>query len=406
MSRIKKHNTTKLLSLNPETLIILGILGFYSLVGYVEWLLPSEGPGGLLVKAGIYIYILLTTLKFFNTDIPNAGLAYLPGVIFLFIYGIRLFWNFEVDGVGADLGKSYILLHFLVGLSFSVFAAVKVGHLIDDDMFFRVITILCVLFIGSLLLNIQQVMDSWSTRLSLEKINPISMSLIAGAFILYYIVAVSKDYKYLKVALFLLPILFLVFVQAKSRGSIVAGAASLLAYAIFAPGKERIKFLFGAGLFFIIFLIFFGEEIYETIFLRMETINVSDASTMERLISWRGAWDQFLENPTFGKYFFELTYRTYPHNIYLESLMSVGIGGSVFLFSHVLVAYIAAISIIRKNRFSVWAVFMSVLFIRESIAAASAGSLWGSSGFWISSFLVISLWFSGYKENIKLSRKA
>lgn len=394
MFTLRELKRSRLLSLNPEVLTILGILGFYSLVGFVNKFMPIGGTGSMLLKGSIYAYIMLTVFKYYRVETPKAGLAYIPGAIFLTLYGIRLLWNFEIDGVSVGPGENYILLHFFIGVVLTTFATVKTGHLNKNDMFFKAITMLCLLFLVSLLLNAQELKSSWSNRLALEKINPISLAHLASAFILYYIIAVSKNTKYLKLVFLLLPILFLIFVQAKSRGAFLAIAGSLLVYAVFAPGKERIKFVFGTGLFLSIFLVIFGESIYTTIVDRMGTMNKDDNSTLERMMSWEGAWNQFLDDPTFGRYFFEQTFLTYPHNIYLESLISVGIGGTIFLVVHMLLAYYSAVSVISNRRYPMWAVFIAVLFIRESIAGASAGALWSSSGFWITSFFIISLWFS------------
>ena len=134
------------------------------------------------------------------------------------------------------------------------------------------------------------------------------------------------------------------------------------------------------------------------------SVAVSDRSTFLRVLSFQGAYEQFLDHPLFGRYVNEhLTYY-YPHNIYLESFMAVGLLGSAPFFLHVFLALRSALLVLRLKYVSwVWT-FISILFMREAMGSAASGSLWGNTGFWMTSFLVIAIW-SGHRRELAVNRR-
>jgi O-antigen ligase len=57
------------------------------------------------------------------------------------------------------------------------------------------------------------------------------------------------------------------------------------------------------------------------------------SSTGLRVQLWRDAWNQFRESPIFGSDVVERNVRGYPHNLFLETLMSTGlVGGACMAF--------------------------------------------------------------------------
>ena len=120
---------------------------------------------------------------------------------------------------------------------------------------------------------------------------------------------------------------------------------------------------------------------------------VLDESTALHYLAIEGAWQQFFENPLFGRYLIELNTQFYPHNIYLEALMSVGFIGALPFYWHLGLSVRAAAGLIRMRNQITAVKVLCFLFFGNCIAAGISGSIWGAPGFWILSFALIALWY-------------
>jgi O-antigen ligase len=117
---------------------------------------------------------------------------------------------------------------------------------------------------------------------------------------------------------------------------------------------------------------------------RFETLT-TDVSTTDRLLMWQSALQQFDNSPLVGDAFVESVLRSYPHNDFLESMMTVGIVG-FFLFTFVLL--VGSISAIRNLRIPGFR-WLGLLFLQVIIGEQTSGSLYFSQIFW--SLLLIAI---------------
>ena len=117
---------------------------------------------------------------------------------------------------------------------------------------------------------------------------------------------------------------------------------------------------------------------------RLENVS-SDPSVAARWLLWRGAIEQFDRSPLLGDSFVESTLRFYPHNAFLESMMTTGIIGLVLLTISTLVASVSAFRAL-KDPSSRW---LGLLFVQQLIGAQVSGTLYLSQSFWAMLFLVI-----------------
>jgi len=100
--------------------------------------------------------------------------------------------------------------------------------------------------------------------------------------------------------------------------------------------------------------------------------------------------EQFDRSPLLGDSLVESTLRFYPHNAFLESMMTTGIGGLMLLTVSVLVAGVSAFRALR-DPVSRW---LGLLFVQQLIGAQTSGSLYLDQSFWAMLFLVIGSDFS------------
>lgn len=105
----------------------------------------------------------------------------------------------------------------------------------------------------------------------------------------------------------------------------------------------------------------------------------SDLSAYGRYVSYFGAVNQFLEGPIFGSFIEERLTGSYPHNIFLEGLMAVGLLGGVPLFLVMISSLRSAIAFIDKNCSFGW---VGLLFVQYLIGAQFSGSLYSVTALW------------------------
>lgn len=101
-------------------------------------------------------------------------------------------------------------------------------------------------------------------------------------------------------------------------------------------------------------------------------------SDYERNLYLEGAWNQFVNSPLIGDSIEVRPYGIYPHNMLLESFMSLGIIGGVLCFAILIIAFNKAIQLLKEKEIS-WLV---ILFLFSFIATFTTGSIVNNFKFW------------------------
>ncbi|MER9596985.1 O-antigen ligase family protein [Mesorhizobium sp. M0244] len=390
---------------SPATAFALAICGIYAFSGLVNKFDPEGSTGSILVRVAI---VLVTGASFalMPAKLRSSTAALLPMKIFFVFYLCRLIENVYISSIDISPGPGMIFSVFLVTTVGVTLLIASMDMAIRNTDLIFVMNILCVIFLVGLYLNRDMLFASQGERMSLDKINPIAMGHTAFAFLIYFFLVVGKTKKLTIQSIILGPLLLLVVVFSKSRGAYIAGAGSLVVYILLLRGSKRVFAILGALVVAMVIVASSGVELIDVVIARLQTINVdADQSTMIRSQLYAGAWRQFQEDPLFGRYVVEMQFNYYPHNIYLESLMSVGAFGSLPFAAHIILALRSTVGIIRSGKFPLAAVLAAVIFIREAIAGVASGSLWGNSVFWVTSALTISFWY-GYQGFLAKTRNA
>jgi O-antigen ligase len=390
---------------SPATAFALAICGFYTFSGIVNRVDPEGSLGSILVRVAIAL-ITFTSFILIPSRLRSSTPALLPMKIFFIFYLCRLVENIYISSVSISPGPGMIFSVFLVTGVGSALLISSMDRAIRNTELIFAMNALCVIFLFGLILNKELLIESSTRRMSLDKINPIALGNTAFIFLIYCVLIVGKTKKLTIQAIILCPMLFLVVVFARSRGAYISGAGALLIYVLLLKGSKRVFAICGVFAVALVILASSGVELIDVIIARLQTIDVdSDQSTKIRSQLYAGAWRQFQENFLIGRYAVEMQFNFYPHNIYLESLMSVGAIGSLPFVAHIVLALRSAVGIIRSGKFPLAAVLTAVIFIREAIAGMASGSLWGHSGFWVTSALTISFWY-GYQGFLAKTRNS
>ncbi|MER8834699.1 O-antigen ligase family protein [Mesorhizobium sp. M0909] len=390
---------------SPATAFALAIVGTYAFAGFVNRFDPEGSAGSILVRVAIAL-VTVASYAVLPAKLRSSTAALLPMKIFFVIYLCRLVENVYLSSIIISPGPSLVFGVFLVASVGATLLIASMDRAIINTDLTLVMNALCVIFLIGLYLNRDVLFVAQGERMSIDKINPIAMGHTAFAFLIYFFLVLGKTKKLTIQAMVLGPMLLLVVVFSRSRGAYIAGAGSLLVYILLLKGSKRLFAILGALVVALAILATSGVELIDVVIARLQTISVdADQSTMIRSQLFAGAWRQFLEDPVFGRYAVEMQFKFYPHNIYLESLMSVGIIGSLPFAAHIILALRSTAGIIRSGKFPLAAVLTAVLFLREAIAGMASGGLWGNSIFWVTSALTISFWY-GYQGFLAKARNS
>lgn len=384
-------------SFSPASAFVLSMVGYYVFVLISGSASDDSQALSIYIRIFIFIVVLMSCFRFVPRSSSRLDSFLLPGCIFLLIYTLRLAENIFISDVIVGGGAAVVIGMFWAGGVIPSYIIAKRYRGITEQEFIKVMIFLFILLVIGLFVNRDMLVESSSTRMSLEKVNPISLGHLCFSFLIFMSISFRRSFLVKVISIFGGPILALVVVYARSRGPYLAGFGALLLYVLLLKGTRRVWFIAGFALAAIIVGYVVNPDVADVVSTQLSRTDLnSDMSNQMRVIAFSGAWNQFLDHFIVGRYVVELQTGYYPHNIYLESLMSVGILGSLPFLLHIWLTCCAAVGIIRDRNATVWATFAAVMFFREAFAGFVSGSVWGATGFWIASFVTIAVWYGGY----------
>ena len=373
-------------------LLLFPTIGYYILAGIVNIFDPAGSTGTIAIRLGALVLLVLGIIHLRRgTWLPFLP-VFFPGTLFLLAYGARLVENVVIQDMVIPPDTNQVLLLFLFASAIPALLMGRAALALRENDLRLLMTAYLGLFALVMALNIGDLSDVGSERLMLTKINPIALAYICSSFLLYYLVFWRASKRVLIETVLAAPFLITIIAMARSRGMMIATAATLVVYVLALRGTARIFAAVGVGAGALILAVFAFPEQFALMTEALGRIDTeNDMSTAGRALSFQGAWHQFLEDPAFGRYAIELLTNYYPHNIYLEALMAVGLTGSILFAFHIAFSVRAAIAIIRDKAAPRMHLFVALLFIRDAVGAAASGAVWSASGFWITSFVIIAV---------------
>lgn len=376
--------------------LLFPTLGYYTLASYTNIIAPTGSLGSIAIRVASLAVLFVAYARLARGHKGPLGYLLLPASVFLVFYLCRIMENVLYLDISIPPGNAVVVLTFLLSGIVPAYMLAWSGRGIGDDDMRVAVSLVALIFVSGMALNWEALLASSQRRLALEKINPISLAYVASSLMLFYVLAFAGSKRAKVEAIVIVPIMLLIISLARSRGVMLSTGLTLVVYVLALRGKSRIKTLL---LFAIAGLAVsrYADPLYlDNAIEALGRIDIdTDMSTASRALSFDGAWQQFLEHPLFGRYAVELQLNYYPHNIYLEALMSVGLIGTVPFAIHLTMALRAAWGLLRERERSLSRAFVALLFIREAVAAAASGAIWSVAGFWITSFLVVAMWYTG-----------
>jgi O-antigen ligase len=320
--------------------------------------------------------------------------------LFFFFYLLRLVENFYLQGIDIVPGPGTIFPVFILNAILPSFVLSYFRSELHDRDFMLAVVVLISIFLLGLTLNLDSLIQTADSRLTLERANPIVLANTSIAFLQFQALFFRKSNLVKITTLLTAPFLLLVVVLSQSRGPWLAAVAALVFFVILIPGRRKVIALFILIIVGVL-TVTFGSEYIDIVTQRFLFTDINgDESTYLHYVAAGGAWKQFQNDPFFGRYAIELITGFYPHNIFLEVPMAVGLLGGVPFFIHFGFALTASIGVVRNANSSLLAKFVAITFVRECIVNAFAGAIWGATSYWICSFVVIMMWFGRRRQKV------
>lgn len=334
-----------------------------------------------VVKKDVFYFLLFAIVyiaKIFSSSFTNIDL-YMPLEQF-FLYFL-----------------SFVFLPFLLlnDIKFSNKDYEKISYLIIFGTV--VVSLLTFFYYGDLLGEVDRI----SQEISHDEnyISPLSLSYtsILGIGVCISLLFTKKLTLFKKILLYCAIFICLIpFYLGASRGSIISFLLIVLLYFTVSKNTSRkLKsiLILSAILLFISFSsIYLGSGVFDR-FLGISSGIESNSSSSIRLLLWKDAINQYLADPAWGGSLQLETAKHYPHNIFIEVLMSTGVFGLIPLVVFIYLIFKKAIKIIRYEPQMFW---ITNLFLVAFGMNMFSGAIWGASWLALGAALI-----SGYKLDNK-----
>jgi O-antigen ligase len=269
----------------------------------------------------------------------------------------------------------------------------------DDDLRKAAIALSTVFLVGIALNWNLLVSASEVYQASLDKLNPISLGAIATSLALVLLLLPTTHIRQAVLRYGSILILLGIAAFSQARGPMISTAGALIAIGALSPKSYRhILVRVGVVVAAVLLLLplftkfnlmdFALERFFKD---PSQFSNLENDSIWIRQRSWHAAWDQFIESPIIGNKVFEPTRDQYPHNLILESLISVGILGSSLFFLHIVICIRACFRLLASPAATGVDRITAALWVKEIIAAQFSGAYYGNPTFIILSVGLITL---------------
>lgn len=343
---------------------------------------------GFTLLLGFVLLIFAVRFKNIKVNTYGINLFFIYCFFFLIrmVYDIHISSNSYINDIPAFWLVIFSVTIFPVIITYKTFRFVRIDKLLWWYLICAFLT---------LLLSVLKMEDfSGTIRQSGNvALNPITYSNLALSTILLSIyilfeIGISKIYKLL-VCIILLFGFYCLFI-AGSRGPLLSLFIIVTIWSTLRSGKiSGFIFTMICAVFILIFLneiiSLIGEvsPILESRF--SDTLREGNTDRRDELANF--AKKAFLDSPIYGKQFaiFEMYKLNYPHNLFLEGFMALGIGGFLLLFAS-LSAFIKACRHIFMKKKNTW---LSLLLFQYLISSLISGTIYYTPLFSVSILLVL-----------------
>jgi hypothetical protein len=171
-------------------------------------------------------------------------------------------------------------------------------------------------------------------------------------------------------------------IQSASRGPLISLLAAVLFYMVM---KRRWLWIAVLGVGCVVYIATqpMGDILQQ---LRFGDIG-QDRSALHRVFLQQSAITEFVGHPILGSFYTEIYSGEYPHNLIVESAMSLGVVGLVLFVSLMVTGVYFAARSVRSGL-----ILAPLLFVQALIECQFSGALWESFEIWIPFMVILRAW--------------
>jgi O-antigen ligase len=360
-------------------LFILIVLGypFFAIIGV---LINIESlSASILLRL---IVVLLAGYIFYKGGFHRLSSTLIFLGMFGFLYLLRLFFDFGV----ANVGEADQALTFFFVTVFLPCLALLLWHVEIPEFFvaWRVAllgALTCVLVLVSYQQGFggEKNLTEDHGQLLFLGLNAITIGHLAVTTLIAALVCFDFSHSLYRRSIMLLIggcALALLFAS-EARGPLISLVIAVMVFAII---RKKAWFLMASMAVGMIGVFWFGEMLFE----RMGAVG-EDESSLGRIEMMTGSIDQFVQHPWFGASFIEPLTLSYPHNLFVEILLALGLVGMLIFLPALFGATRSAIVQMRQGK-----VLMSMLFFQYFVGAQFSGAIYGNSALWAVMIILLS----------------
>lgn len=364
-----------------EWLLVLTLIG-YPIAGLLssafDW---NSTVTSIPFRAGIFLLTLWIIFRAHPTRQKNRPLRWL--LWFWLIYLIRLIWDWAVIGVPGSLETLvyFVVTTLLPCIALTYWPPRMQTHRVASKLVWMGAGICAAaILMDSLQIGVERSLTERTGRLSFEAVNPITLGHVAATTLIAILCMMHRRLDAItRVGLtFASAAAATCLVLAASRGPLVALGAAAIA---FVGATGRWHWLAILALLFLPSALDQDNELW-TRFLSID----EDQSALARLLLQGNAIAQFLNNPILGSAYIELEFLEYPHNLFIETGMALGIIGISLLFIFLAKSASVAMRLARRSE-----LLIPMLFMQYFIGAQLSGAIFGNAGLWATTAILLSL---------------
>lgn len=369
-------------------LLLALVLSGYPLAGYLTDVIAIQGNMLSVVfrVAMVVLSLYVTAVYFDGRKLFGAWVVLL--LFWWLLYAIRLCMDFLV---GEPLGAGRALLFYgmvVVAPSFALLFSDRkhLDRTVGPAVFWVSALVVCaaLVFQYSGLLGSRSLM-ALTGRLSSYSVNSITLGHIASSLIIA-VLATSwlRGKVWIGLKLAGVGAGLVCIVLSASKGAFLALLMSLVflvAVKVRSGKVATLLFLTSVAVLAVVV-----DWDYRDLPLWERVVNMrSDASTTIRLQLYADAYQQFLDNPVLGSAYVERNSGTYPHNLILESFMSLGIVGGVLFIILNIAGMNRSWKCAMQGR-----VLLPMLYVQAFTSSLFSGALYAHAPLWAMLAIILS----------------
>ena len=364
-----------------EWLLVVTLIG-YPIAGLLssafDW---NSTTTSIPFRAGVLLLSAWVIFRASATPRNNKSLRWL--LWFWLLYLIRLIWDWAAIGVPGSLETFvYFVITTLVPcIALTYWPQNMQTHRVASKLVWIGASICAAaVLMDSLQIGVERSLTERTGRLSFEAVNPITLGHVAVTTLIAILCMVHRRLDPVsRIGLTFASVAAgTCLVLAASRGPIVAIAAAAIA---FVAATGRWSWLL------VLTLLLLPKYLDQDNELLARFLSIDeDESALARLLLQSNAIAQFLNNPLLGSAYIELEFLEYPHNLFIETAMALGVVGLALLLPFLFKTVRCAFREARQGRF-----LLPLLFVQYFVSAQLSGSIYGNAALWSAVVLLLSL---------------